>query len=55
MKVIRTIDETLDKIYELALGNSTNEHLEALSKGQMKKRIQQIKACIRSYRSESYS
>ena len=51
--MVRSVDETLDKIYDLALGNSTNDHLENLSKGQMKKRIQQIKACIRSYRNES--
>lgn len=51
--MVKSVDETLDKIYDLALGNSTNDHLESLSKGQMKKRIQQIKACIRSYRNES--
>lgn len=49
----KTIDETLSKIYDLALGNSTNEHLENLSRGQLKKRIQQIKACVRSYRNEN--
>jgi hypothetical protein len=50
---MKTVNKTLDKIYELALGESTNEHLGNLSKGQMKKRIQQIKACIRSYRNEN--
>lgn len=48
----RTVDETLNKIYELALGNSPTGYLESLGKGQLRKRMQQIKACIRSYRNE---
>lgn len=49
----RTVEETLEKIYDLALGNSTNNHLDSLSKGQLKKRMQQIKACVRSLRNEN--
>lgn len=46
----RTIDETLEKIYDLAFGNAPNLALEDATRGQMRKRMQQIKACVRSYR-----
>lgn len=48
----RTIDQTLDKIYDLALGNAAAGHLESLGKGQLRRRLQQIKACVRSYRAD---